>query len=99
MQTPMMSCHLIPIWHEWNTIADDIMMTWFTLYVNPSDITSGMCNTYMVHVLYVELACEWPGMHTSQPKLSENNHFTFLGTKYTKCKPEHAKLDSHCISQ
>ena len=30
----MTSCHLIPTWHEWNASADDIMMTWFTLFVN-----------------------------------------------------------------
>ena len=29
-----MSCHLIPTWHEWNANADDVMMTWFTLFVN-----------------------------------------------------------------
>ena len=33
MQTPMMSCHLILTWHEWNANADDIMM-WFALFVN-----------------------------------------------------------------
>ena len=26
----MMSCHLIPTWHEWNANAGDIMVTWFT---------------------------------------------------------------------
>ena len=30
----MMSCHLIPTWHEWNVKANDVMMKWFTLYVN-----------------------------------------------------------------
>ena len=29
MQTLMMSCHLISTWHEWNTNAGDIMVTWF----------------------------------------------------------------------
>ena len=33
-----MSCHLIPTWHEWNANTNDIMMTWFTLYLNPSDL-------------------------------------------------------------
>ena len=28
--------------HEWNANADDVMMTWFVLYVNLSDATSGM---------------------------------------------------------
>ena len=41
MQTPMMPCHLIPMWHEWNMNANDIMMTWLASYV--SDITSGLC--------------------------------------------------------
>ena len=34
MSTPITSCHLIPIWHEWNANADDIMMIWFTLFAN-----------------------------------------------------------------
>ena len=46
----MMSCHIIPTWHEWNVNADDIMMTWFALYVNPSDVTLGMCD---------ECVCAW----------------------------------------
>ena len=50
MQTPMMSCQFIPTWHEWNVNADDIMMAWFTLYVNPNDVTSGMCDMH---------ACAW----------------------------------------
>ena len=31
----MTSCNLIPTWHKWNANTDDIMMIWFTLYVNP----------------------------------------------------------------
>ena len=31
-QAPMMSCHLILMWHECNANADDIMMTLFTLF-------------------------------------------------------------------
>ena len=38
------------MWHEWNTNADDVMMMWFTLYVNPSDVKLGMHNTCDVHV-------------------------------------------------
>ena len=34
MITPMTSCHLIPTWQKWNANADDVMMTWFTLFVN-----------------------------------------------------------------
>ena len=34
MQTPMTSYHLIPMWHEWNMNADDVMVTWFTLFAN-----------------------------------------------------------------
>ena len=53
MQTPMTSCHIIPMWYKWNVgvNANDIMMTWFALYMNPSDITLGMCDACMVHVL------------------------------------------------
>ena len=34
MQTLMMSCHLIPTWHDQNANADDVMMMWFTSYAN-----------------------------------------------------------------
>ena len=34
MQTTMMSCHLISTWHEWNVNTGDIMVMWFTSYVN-----------------------------------------------------------------
>ena len=34
MRTPMMSCYLIAMWHEWNANADDIMMTYFALFAN-----------------------------------------------------------------
>ena len=30
----MMSCHLISTWQKSNVNADDVMMSWFTLYVN-----------------------------------------------------------------
>ena len=30
----MTSCHLIRMWHAWNTNANDIMMTWFTIFAN-----------------------------------------------------------------
>ena len=30
----MMSCHLIPIWYEWNVNTGDVMITWFTLFAN-----------------------------------------------------------------
>ena len=50
----MMSCHVIPTWPEWNLNPDDIMMMWLTLYVNHSDIMSGM--HMHASVLYVELA-------------------------------------------
>ena len=46
MQTPMMSCHIIPLWHEWNANANDVMMMRFALYVNPTDITLGMHNMH-----------------------------------------------------
>ena len=50
MQTPMTLCHLVPMWHEWNVNANDIMMMRVALYVNPSDDTSGMHNM---------CACAW----------------------------------------
>ena len=34
MQTLLTSCHLISPWHEWNTNAGDVMVTWFASYVN-----------------------------------------------------------------
>ena len=55
-QTMMMWCSgnaktddimpLIPTLHEWHVNAAAMMMTWLTLYVNPSDIMSGMCDAY-----------------------------------------------------
>ena len=30
----MTSCHFIHTWHEWNVNTHDIMMMWFTLFVN-----------------------------------------------------------------
>ena len=33
-----MSYQISPTWHEWNVYSDDVMQTWFALYVNPSDI-------------------------------------------------------------
>ena len=45
MQTPMMSCHIILTWHEWNANAGDVMVTWFASYVNL--VTSQWaCTTY-----------------------------------------------------
>ena len=38
MQTPMMSCHIIPMWHKWNVNSDDIMLMWHALYATPSDV-------------------------------------------------------------
>ena len=34
LQTPMTSCHLIPMWHEWNMNTGDIMMMGFAPYAN-----------------------------------------------------------------
>ena len=30
----MTSCYIIVLWHEWNANTNDVMMMWFTLYVN-----------------------------------------------------------------
>ena len=59
MQTPMMSSHLIPTWHEWNVNADDVMMAWFALCVNTvtSCLTCMCTHACMAHVLHVEIAC------------------------------------------
>ena len=57
MQTPMTSCHLISTWHEWNTNTDDVMMMWFTLYVNlGTSCLACVMHVHMhAHVLYVNL--------------------------------------------
>ena len=50
----MMSCHLIPTWHEWNVKADDVMMMWFASYANQvmsqQAYTTCMC-MYGTHAL------------------------------------------------
>ena len=48
MQTPMTSFHLIPTWHKWYVNTNDIMMTWFTLYVNM--VKSHQACTTCIHV-------------------------------------------------
>ena len=45
----MTSCHIIATWHKWNANANDVMMTWFTLYTKPSDVTLGMHNHAHLH--------------------------------------------------
>ena len=45
MQTPVTSCHLIPRWHVWNTNTNDIMMTWFTLFLSFAHM-HGACALY-----------------------------------------------------
>ena len=42
----MMSCHLIPTWHEWNMNDNDVMMMWLTSYTNPSDVHVHMHDTH-----------------------------------------------------
>ena len=51
----MTSCHLIPTWHEWNANADDIMMTWFALFV--SLVTSFLACMMCVMWMCVHDAC------------------------------------------
>ena len=94
--------------HEWNMNTDDIMMTWFTLYVNlgMSHLACMICkHTDMAHLLYVcktsmskyssGLACMHP-----EPNLVKitASLFQVLYTQNALCKPEHAKHDPHCIS-
>ena len=45
----MMSDHIIPMWHEWNANANDVMMMWLALYVNPSDVTSASMTHAHMH--------------------------------------------------
>ena len=59
--------------------------------VNHSGISIPLCTMINKATLYQVLLY--------QPKLSKNNHFPFSGTKYLKCKWEHAKHDSQCTSQ
>ena len=66
----MTSCHLIPTWHEWNTNADDVMMTWFALFVNV--VMSHLACTSHMHMHgarapYKNSVYEYPsaGVHTS----------------------------------
>ena len=101
----MTSCHLIPMWHEWNANADDIMMMWFTLYVNL--LTSHWACASHMHVhgtcalnkndtsMYLShLACM-----QANSNLEKITALQFSGTKYPERKQEYAKHDSHCISQ
>ena len=92
------------MWHECAN-TDDIIMIWFALYENlvMSHLACATC-THMhgTCALCRNSASKYSsslGCMQANPKLSEYNHYTFLGTKYTKCKLEHAKHDSHCISQ
>ena len=48
----MMSCHVIPTLHQWNANSNDAMLTWFTLYANPTDIMFSMCNMH-AHAWYM----------------------------------------------
>ena len=50
----MMSCHLIP---KWNLNADDLMMTWFTLYMQTL-VTSYMACVMHVHVHGTHALCK-----------------------------------------
>ena len=34
MQTPMMPCHIIATWWEWNVNPNDVMPMWFTSHAN-----------------------------------------------------------------
>ena len=55
----MTSCHLIPTWHEWNANAGDVMVTWFTSYVNlvMSQWHAHHACTCYAHVLQLKIAC------------------------------------------
>ena len=47
MQTPMMSYHVGPTWHEWNANPSEVRLTWFTLKANSSDVRLAMHNMCM----------------------------------------------------
>ena len=49
MQTPMMSCYVIPMWCKWNVNTNDIMPMWYASHANPNDVTSGMCVQAHMH--------------------------------------------------
>ena len=84
---------LIPMWHEWNVNTNDVMMMWFALYVNlvMSCLACEMC-------MSMHGVCALFKTSTSKSLSGLACAQAFLGTKYPKCKLEHAKHDSHCIS-
>ena len=46
------------MWHKYNVNAADIMMTWFTLYTNHSDVTEVW---HMAHFWMSYGRCTMPG--------------------------------------
>ena len=100
MQTLLMSCHLISVWHKWNVNAGDIMVTWFASYVNL--VTSRWACTSHAHV---HGACAIIKM--GAPKYlnglmgtpADSNLRKLTASNYPKCKREHAKHVAHCVSQ
>ena len=47
MWTPMKPCHVSHMWWEWNVNPNDTMLTGFTSYANPNDVTLGMHNMHV----------------------------------------------------
>ena len=89
MQTPMTSCHLIPMWHKWNANIDGIMMTWFTLFTNlvtsclacaMSACMHGTCalNKYGASKYWSGLACTQPDSNLGKITTS---HFQVLNAQ------------------
>ena len=54
----MMSCHLIPMWYEWNMNAGDVMVTWFAAYVNLRHHDGYVCHVCHVHAWIVHVLSE-----------------------------------------
>ena len=88
MQTPMMPCHLIPTWHDWSVNANDIMMMWFTSYMNlVVSCLASMLHAHMhgTHALCKNSASKYPiGLasmqaHSNLAKITAT-HFQVLHT-------------------
>ena len=76
----MMSCHLIPMWHEWNTNANDVIITWLTLYVDL--VTSCLACVTHVHMHGTHALCK-----TSMSKYSS-------GLVCMQANPNFAKINN-----
>ena len=99
----MMSCHLIPTWHEWNVNAGDIMVTWFASYMNLVTSCWACASCACMHgacALRKMGAFKYlNGLMPAKLNLRKSTDSHFSGTNHPKCKQEHAKHVPHCVSQ